>query len=151
MTKNWNKTKKRSLRLGRRGERVAAILTRELGCELLVRNYNGKHGEIDIVARDGETLVFIEVKTRRRINRARPSEAVGAAKKQNIIATARQYMREIGFPKVRFRFDIIEIVVGRFGLKEAVAYPNAFSTEFNSEESTRFPVVYPHKINEEEL
>ncbi|MBT4819215.1 MAG: YraN family protein, partial [Lentisphaerae bacterium] len=65
------------MRLGRRGERIAARLLREVGYDVLARNFRAEAGEIDIVARDGETLCFVEVKTRRRIGKARPAAAVG--------------------------------------------------------------------------
>ncbi len=113
-------------RLGRRGEREATVLLREMGCEILDRNYGTKHGEIDIVARVNDVVLFVEVKTRRKALRARPGEAVGPHKQENLSRAARQYLREIGWPNLRYRFDIIELLIGGFWLREVAHYPNAF-------------------------
>lgn len=118
--------RRKALRFGRRGERLAAELLREAGCEILTRNYRAKHGEIDVVARDGEVVAFVEVKARRTIQRSRPSEAVGPGKQRCLILSAHQYLREIGYPHIRFRFDIVEVVAVGWRLKELTYYPNAF-------------------------
>lgn len=98
------------LRLGERGERIACRLLGELAVEILARNYAGPHGELDIIARENGILCFIEVKTRHRLGLARPGAAVGAAKRQNLVHTAHQYLREIGRPLIPYRYDIIEVI-----------------------------------------
>lgn len=115
------------LRLGRRGERLACRLLRRLGLEILLRNYRHGRGEIDIVARDGETLCFVEVKTRRRRGLYDPARAVGRAKKQILLRTARHYLREIGRPPVPHRHDIVELVIPGIRVHYASYHRNAFA------------------------
>ena len=67
--------KSKHLRLGAKGEKLAARLLRDKNYSILCRNYKVKSGEIDLVARDGENMVFIEVKTRRATTRSRPAVA----------------------------------------------------------------------------
>lgn len=117
------------LRLGRRGERLACRLLGALGLEILARNFSGARGEIDIVAREADTLCFIEVKTRHRLHRDRPAAAVGAGKRQNLVRTAHQYLREIGNPPLNYRFDIIEALLDRWRVRDLRYYRNAFTEE----------------------
>lgn len=126
------------LRLGRRGERLALRLLRELGLDVLVRNYRGPGGEIDLVARDGEVLCFVEVKTRGRHVHSRPADAVGRAKRRRIVRTAHRYLRDIGSPQVRYRFDIVELVLHDGHLLDAQYWRQAFSEE-NDKGGARFP------------
>lgn len=97
--------------------------------EILVRNYKSRKGEIDIVARDGETLCFVEVKTRRRAVHSTPGEAVGTAKRQRIAAAAREYLRAIGRPDVPYRFDIVEVIAPRRGTIRIDHHRSAFVAE----------------------
>ena len=115
--------------LGRRGERCARTLLRERGLDILVTNYRGPRGEIDIVARDDTVLCFVEVKTRHRIVRSRPADAVGTAKKHSLSRTAHQYLREIGWPNVPYRYDIVEVVLEGRRLREIRHLPRAFTEE----------------------
>ena len=119
------------LRLGRTGERVACRLLRDLGMEILVCNFSGRHGELDIVARDGDTLCFVEVKTRRRRRRSRPADAVTAEKKWHIVSTARRYLNHLGHPEVVHRYDIVEVVFSRDRrrLLDVRHWPAAFSAD----------------------
>ena len=107
---------------------MACRLLKNLGMEILQRNYTGSRGEIDIIARDGSTICFIEVKTRRRSPRSRPADAVTTRKKRKIVRTAEQYLRRIGSPPVVFRFDIIEIVFSGRKLLDTRYWTNEFST-----------------------
>jgi putative endonuclease len=117
----------RHLRLGRKGETVARKLLRELNVDILVVNYRGKNGEIDIIAREGCVLCFVEVKTRTRTGFSRPADAVGREKRKNIIQTANHYMHHLTDNRLAYRFDIIEVVMNARGLKELVWYKSAFS------------------------
>lgn len=115
------------LRVGRRGERLARRLLRELGMEVLGGNYRGPRGEIDIVARDGKLLCFVEVKTRRASSGARPAAGLVPAQKWRIVRTAERYLRQLGHPPVLYRFDLVEIVVDGWRVVEARHWPNEFS------------------------
>ncbi len=68
-------------------------------------------GEIDLVARDGDTLAFIEVKTRASLDFGRPHEAVDAAKEALIIRGALAWLRALDNPDILFRFDIAEVLI----------------------------------------
>ena len=117
------------LRLGRRGEKLAARLLRELGVDVLVRNYRGNSGEVDIVAREQGVLCFVEVKTRRRLYRSRPGEAVGRGKRERLIRTAHQYLREIGRPAIPYRFDVVELVLDGRRVRDVRYLRGAFTEE----------------------
>jgi putative endonuclease len=103
-------------RLGREGERMAIGFLRKAGCRILYRNFRAPGGgEIDIVGREkaSNTLVFIEVKTRRSADFARPADAVGPEKQQLICRGARAWLRMLGNPlDLHYRFDIVEIIAG---------------------------------------
>jgi putative endonuclease len=101
----------------------------ELGLDVLTRNYAGTRGEIDIVARDGVKLCFVEVKTRHRALRGRPGEAVGREKRRNLVRTAHQYLRELGHPPLAYRFDIVEIVLSGWRVVDLRYHRNAFTEE----------------------
>lgn len=117
----------RHLRLGRRGERLAGTLLRELGLCILARNYETGRGEIDLVMREGLMLCFVEVKTRRRAVFSRPADAVGRDKKRRIIRASHQYLRELGNPQVPYRYDIVEAIMPSRRLYEICYWPNAFT------------------------
>lgn len=92
---------------GRLGEREAARYLRRLGYKLLDLNYRCRYGEIDIVAQDGGTVVFVEVKTRKNPAFAPAGEAVTPLKQQKLRTTAQQWLADNGeYPA---RFDVIEI------------------------------------------
>ena len=126
--KLFRRRKAAHLRFGARGERLAQRLLVDLGLEVLTTNYAGPHGEIDIVARDGLILCFVEVKSRRRVVRSRPAEAVNAEKKEHIVRTAKRYLRQIGRPSIAYRFDLVELVFSGLTVHEAYYYPGAFSS-----------------------
>lgn len=83
---------------------------REKGFQIIRENYRLRGGEIDIIARDGGYIVFIEVKFRTGMNFGRPAEAVGHAKQQKIIHTAMHYIVAENFEGPDFRFDIVEVL-----------------------------------------
>ncbi|MFW6413704.1 MAG: YraN family protein [Verrucomicrobiota bacterium] len=130
---SFRKSKAVHLRLGRRGENLAALLLRELGLDILMRNYFSKRGELDIVAREDTVLCFIEVKTRRRIGCSRPADAVGHHKKRQIMRVAGSYLAELNNPLIIYRYDIVEVVLNGRRTKEIRYWRNAFTEEeFNS-------------------
>lgn len=81
------------------------------GFKILYRNYRGPHGgEIDLVCRDRETLVFVEVKTRSREEHSRPFDAVDRKKRKLIQRGALAWLRLLGMPRLTFRFDVVEVI-----------------------------------------
>lgn len=101
---------KRNQELGARGEEAATRFLRRRGYEIVERNWACFAGEADIVAIDGEVLVFAEVKTRRGIERGFPSEAVDRAKQERYERIALAYLRDHCTDEVVVRFDVIAIV-----------------------------------------
>jgi putative endonuclease len=97
--------------LGERGEKWAARHLRRHGYKILVRRFRSRAGEIDIVCRDGEWLVFVEVKTRVSEELGAPSEAVDVKKQRHMCKVALDYLRLLGYPEIKFRFDIVEVVL----------------------------------------
>lgn len=95
--------------LGDRGEAYAAAYLRQNGYRILTRNYRTKIGEIDLIADDHGTLVFIEVKTRSSVRYGMPAEAVHYKKKQKIIQTAYCYLHAQHRENVLCRFDVLEV------------------------------------------
>jgi putative endonuclease len=104
------------LRLGARGEKLACAFLRRGGYKILYRNFRARHGgEVDIVCRDGDSLVFVEVKTRTREDFGRPVEAVNAAKRQLISRGALAWLQLLDNPDILVRFDVVEIVLAEDG------------------------------------
>ncbi len=100
------------LRLGARGEKLAARYLRRHGFKILYRNFRGRQGgEIDLVCRERDTLVFVEVKTRTREDFGRPLEAVNAAKQRRISLGGLAWLRLLGNPDILFRFDVVEVTI----------------------------------------
>ncbi len=95
--------------LGERGENVAAKYLRNQGYRIITRNYRCELGEVDIIARDGKTLVFVEVKTREEDD-PRPEEQVHSVKQHQLTKAARTYLTRYGTPQPPARFDVIAIV-----------------------------------------
>ena len=93
---------------GRLGEDAAAEYLKSNGYKILKCNYRNKMGEIDIIARKGEDLIFAEVKTRSSAEFGTPAQAVTYYKKQRIINSARWYIME-NPTELNIRFDIIEV------------------------------------------
>lgn len=97
-------------------ERAAAFLTRA-GYEILERNFSCRQGEIDLIARDGAYLVFVEVKYRRNLGSGSPLEAVNPAKQEKIRRTALYYLYRRGYGEdTPCRFDVVAVTGERFSL-----------------------------------
>ena len=100
------------LRLGERGEKLAARFLRSHGFKILYRNFRGRQGgEIDLVCRERDTLVFVEVKTRTREDFGRPLDAVNREKQRRISLGGLAWLRLLGDPDILFRFDVVEVVI----------------------------------------
>ncbi len=115
------------LRRGRLGERAAKRYLRSRGLKFLVANFRSKRGEIDLVFRDRDCLVFVEVKTRSHEEWTRPASAVDARKRLLLARTAMDYLRRIGQPRIRIRFDIVEVLLWDGEVREVRHLPAAFS------------------------
>ena len=121
------KEKPEHLRRGEIGERAAEKHLRKLGLKFLTRNFRSERGEIDLILRDGDCLVFIEVKTRSSESWTRPAAAVDARKRRLLSQTALDYLRLIKNPEVKIRFDIVEVLLTDGAVCEVRHLPNTFS------------------------
>jgi len=104
--------------LGRIGEDLALAHFERLGYDLVARNHRTRHGEIDLVVFDGETLVFVEVKTRRATSSGRgPWESLHERKCQQVRRMAAAFLAEPGWPYAPdLRFDAVGVVIDGHGL-----------------------------------
>ena len=114
------------LRRGRVGEAAARRHLRRTGLKFLTANYRTKSSEIDLVFRDGDCLVFVEVKARTKGGWTRPSAAVNQRKRGILGQAAKEYLRRLGNPKTKFRFDIVEVLLLDGAVSEVRHLPNAF-------------------------
>ena len=112
-----------SREIGALAEQKAARFLEGLGYEVLERNFRAKVGEIDIIARDGETVVFVEVRARKSNSFGLARETVGAFKRRKLIKTAMIYAQRRGFLDCAMRFDVIAIEAGTLE-----HFPNAFDS-----------------------
>ncbi|MAT39135.1 MAG: YraN family protein [Ectothiorhodospiraceae bacterium] len=95
--------------LGKQGEDTAEEFLRNKGYEIVQRHYRHGHGEIDIVAKDGDMLVFVEVKTRASDAYGSPIEAITAGKQRQLYNLAQAYLYERKLTDVPCRIDVIGI------------------------------------------
>lgn len=97
--------------LGVRGEAAAARFLRKRGLEIIETNWTCYAGEADIIARDGDVLCFVEVKTRTGVEKGFPSEAVDAKKRDRYERIAACYLQTCEDVDLRVRFDVVAILV----------------------------------------
>ena len=112
-----------------KGEAAAKAYLEENGYRILAENYAGRMGEIDIVAKDGEVVVFVEVKARESTAFGEPIEAVTPQKVRRIALTAQQYLVHKRLMGASVRFDVVEVLYGEirhtknaFSLSDAAKY-----------------------------
>ncbi|HEX2950974.1 MAG TPA: YraN family protein [Armatimonadota bacterium] len=113
--------------LGALGERHAARALHAKGMQVLEANYRRKQGEIDLIARDGDILVFVEVRTRTSSGHVSPLESVNPHKQAQIIRMAHLYIRNRRLPECHCRFDVVEVWATPTGTVTTVHHiPGAF-------------------------
>jgi len=95
---------------GSAGEAAACEALLRDGLTILERNFRRPTGEIDIIAKERQTIVFVEVKKRSSLRFGRPAEAVDKAKQMHILRTAMLYLMEKGLEDVPVRFDVVEVL-----------------------------------------
>ena len=102
---------KRTTELGVKGEAAAVGYLQRIGMDIIDQNWRCTTGEVDVIALDGEDLVFIEVKTRRTTSAGTPEEAVSPTKQKRLARLARTYVAHAGIDTPSIRFDVIAIRV----------------------------------------
>jgi putative endonuclease len=114
------------IEVGRRGEDMAMHFLLEAGFQILKRNYRNRYGEIDIIASEGATLAFIEVKTRQNTLFGHPLEAVTYKKQLQISKTALEYQAQNGLTDTPSRFDVVAILLQKNSSPKIELIRNAF-------------------------
>lgn len=121
------KTEPENLRRGRLGEQAAKKFCQKAGLKFLTSNFRSNRGEIDLVFRDAECLIFVEVKARSSEEWTRPAAKVDARKRRLLSQTALDYLRLLHHPEVKLRFDIVEVLLADGEVREVRHLPNCFS------------------------
>lgn len=112
--------------LGRSGEATAAKYLKKCGFSIVKKNYSCKHGEIDLIAKDGDILVFVEVKTRSQQAFGSPASSVNSRKQIQISKAAHNYLVEHQVGDVDARFDVVSVFMLK-GEKPVIEHiPDAF-------------------------
>jgi putative endonuclease len=101
-----------NIRRGKEGEELALKFLKKNGYRIVERNYRCRYGEIDIIARDGAVLVFVEVKARASGAFGLPAESVDARKQRHIINASTEYLAKNGLTDTPARFDVVSIEMG---------------------------------------
>lgn len=112
--------------VGRYGERVAVDYLVAQGMRLLDRNWRCASGEIDAILRDGDALVFVEVKTRRGTGYGTPAEAVGRAKRHRLRQLAAIWLARADLHPPEIRFDLVSVLPRRAGAADVEYLRGAF-------------------------
>jgi len=112
--------------LGKAGETIASDFLKKNGYTIVARNYRRKFGEIDIIARERDYLVFIEVKTRTGTSHGHPLEAVTLRKQRQISKVAQCYLAEKNLFNIAARFDVVSVVLSQNNQASVEIVPNAF-------------------------
>ncbi|MDY6845248.1 MAG: YraN family protein [Thermodesulfobacteriota bacterium] len=99
----------RRILLGRKGERLATAFLKRQGYSIIQRNYRCKYGEIDIIAKDGTALVFVEVRTVSSDHFGDPQQTINNRKKRHISKVALHYLTKYEIRDVEVRFDVIAV------------------------------------------
>ena len=127
----WRRARSLPLHLkhGQLGERAARKYLRRFGLKFLTANFRSPRGEIDLVMRDRDCLVFVEVKTRSSEEWVRPAAAVDAERRRRLTRAGLDYLRLLRNPKVKVRFDIVEVLLEDGAVREIRHLPNSFPME----------------------
>jgi len=125
---DWFKETPEHLQHGRLGEEAAKKHLRKLGLKYLMANFGiaGK-GEVDLIFREEDCLVFVEVKTRSSEDWSRPSSAVDRDKRARLVKMSLAYRRRLPNPYVKYRYDIVEVLLADGKVQKVRHIPNAFT------------------------
>lgn len=123
----WPFRQRRSV--GQQGEKLAVAHLRRHGFKIIGRNVHLGRYEIDIIAQEGDTVAFVEVKTRRGDVFVPPEENVTRKKRHHIRRAARAFIAEQDDPSLYYRFDVITVVLPESGQPSLTHYRDAFSDE----------------------
>jgi putative endonuclease len=114
------------LDLGKLGEEQAVARLKKEGYRVIARNYRNTFGEIDIIAQDGKTLCFVEVRTRTKDWHGHPFESISSVKQKKIIRAAQGYLTERDIDDIDARFDVVAVIPDEAGGFTVEFIKNAF-------------------------
>ncbi len=114
------------LKSGRQGERLAETFLKRAGFKTIARRFSTPVGELDLVMRDGDTLVFVEVKTRADDRYADPQDAVDAGKQGRLLRAARWYINQKRCDDQPCRFDVVTVITAAMSQPQIQHFPDAF-------------------------
>lgn len=114
---------------GELGERVAKRHLKKQGLKFLTANFRTDRGEIDLVMRDQDCLVFVEVKTRSSEEWTRPAAAVDAERRRRLTRAGLDYLHLLKNPPIKVRFDIVEVLLEDSAVREIRHLPNTFEMQ----------------------
>jgi putative endonuclease len=125
---DWCTGRKKALHLhhGELGEQAARRHLSGCGLKFLTANFRSRRGEIDLVCREDDCLVFVEVKTRSSEDWVRPAAAVNARKRRLLSQTAFDYLKLLKKPPVKIRFDVVEVLLDGGCVREVRHLPGTF-------------------------
>lgn len=113
-------------KLGNRGEKIAAKFLRKQGYQIIEKNYRSRLGEIDIVAKEDESVVFVEVKTRCSTDFGLPEEALSYDKRRRLSKLALGYLAHRRIKDTNCRFDVVSILMDNNRANHVKLIKNAF-------------------------
>lgn len=116
--------------LGNRGEKIAVDFLRRRGYQIIERNYRSLLGEIDIVAKEGENIVFVEVKTRSSVDFGLPEEALSYDKRCRLSRLALHYLIHHKIKNVNSRFDVVSILMDENKVENIQLIKDAFPATY---------------------
>lgn len=115
-----------NIKLGKCGEKAAAKFLKSKKYRIIRKNYRSSYGEIDIIAKDKKTIVFVEVKTRSSKKYGRGMESINFIKQQKLRKTALHFLQNNKIFFDGLRFDVIDILIKKSGPPEIYHIKNAF-------------------------
>jgi len=107
--KPWRRNMPDNISIGKKGEDEALKVLKKNGYRIIERNYRCRYGEVDIIAQDGDTMVFVEVKTRGSDRFGPPQQSVDLRKQRHIISVSQTYLAHRGPADCPVRFDVVSI------------------------------------------
>jgi putative endonuclease len=127
----WWQAKERPMHLvhGQLGEQAAKKHLKRQGLKFLTANFRTARGEIDLVMRDANCLVFVEVKTRSSEEWTRPAAAVDATRRRRLTRAGLDYLHLLKNPPIKVRFDIVEVLLQEGHVHEIRHLPNTFGMQ----------------------
>ena len=126
-SKEVRKVRQSSREVGLRGEDIAVRYLEALGFSIVLRNFRSRFGEIDLIVEDGDTIVFVEVKTRRSRRFGKAVEQITPGKQRKIMKAAGEYLQRCGALGSKVRFDVLAIDILPGGAERVEQIKGAFN------------------------